>query len=436
MLVISDRPADADIVIVGAGAAGIAAAGESVRAGLKTLVLEARDRVGGRAHTVPDGRGGVLDLGCEWLHSADRNPLVGLADELGFTIDRSKPDWSTHAGPGFPPAELADFHAASDRFWTGLEQAAHGGGPDRAASALLEPGCRWNPLIDAISTYYNGVELDRVSIVDLDRYVDTGVNWRIAEGYGAFISAAAAALDVRTGCRVRTIDHSGRHVTVVSDAGAVTARAVIVTVPTNLLANGGIVFAPDLPRHREAAAALPLGLADKLFFAIAEGADVPSGHLFGSTDRVGTISFDLRPGGRPFVHGYAGGAFARSLERGGARAFEAEARSQLTAMLGSDLLKKIIFLRATAWDSDPFAQGAYSHALPGCADMREILAAPVDDRLFFAGEACSRDFFSTAHGAWQSGSEAANAVIGHLQKGRNPLRSSALDHRSKREKSQ
>lgn len=414
MLVISDRPTDADVVIVGAGAAGVAAALATTRAGLKTLVLEARDRIGGRAHTVSDRRGGILDLGCEWLHSADRNPLVALAQGFGFTIDRSKPDWGAHAGPGFPPAELADFHAASDRFWTALEQAAHDGGPDRPAADLLEPGNPWNPLIDAISTYYNGVELDRVSLVDLDRYVDTGVNWRIAEGYGAFVARAAAALDIRTGSSVSRIDHSGPSVRVVTGAGVLTARAVIVTVPTSLLAAGNIAFVPDLPRKREAAAALPLGLADKVFFAVEDGADIPSGHLFGSKDRVGTISFDLRPGGRPLIHGFAGGDFARSLEMGGERAFEAEARAQLTQMLGGDLARTITFLRATAWDSDPFARGAYSHALPGCADMRATLAEPVDGRLFFAGEACDRDFFSTAHGAWQTGCGAAKAVIGQL----------------------
>lgn len=410
MLVISDRATDADVVVVGAGAAGIAAARACFQAGFKTLVLEARDRMGGRAHTVPDGRGGILDLGCEWLHSADRNPLVALARTLGFTVDRSKPDWAAHAGPGFPPSELADFHAASDRFWTALEQAARDGGPDRPASDLLEPGNRWNGLIDAISTYYNGVELDRVSVVDLDRYVDTGVNWRIAEGYGAFVAATAVGLDVRTGCRVRAIDHTSACVKIVSDAGTIDARAVIVTVPTSILANSGIAFVPDLPRKREAAAALPLGLADKVFFAIADGADIPSGHLFGSKDRVGTISFDLRPGGRPVIHGFVGGDFARGLERGGARAFEAEARAQLTAMLGGDLARKIAFLRATAWDSDPFAQGAYSHAAPGCADMRDVLAEPVDGRIFFAGEACSRKFFSTAHGAWQSGRRAGTTM--------------------------
>ena len=431
MLVISDRPADADIVVVGAGAAGIAAARESVRAGLKTIVLEARDRVGGRAHTILDGRGGVLDLGCEWLHSADRNPLVALAQELGFNIDRSKPDWAAHAGPGFPPAELADFHTASDRFWNALEQAARDGGPDRPAADLLEPGNRWNRLIDAISTYYNGVELDRVSVIDLDRYVDTGVNWRVAEGYSAFIARTAGGLDVRTGCRVLTIDHSGANVKIASNAGTITARAAIVTVPTGILANGGIAFVPDLPRHREAAAALPLGLADKVFFAVVEGADIPQGHLFGSKDRVGTISFDLRPGGRPVIHGFAGGDFARRLEQGGERAFEGEARAQLTAMLGVDLAGKIAFLRATAWDSDPFARGAYSHALPGRADMRAALAEPVNDRVFFAGEACSRDFFSTAHGAWESGSATATAAIGRLQalKKRNPVGPDAFGSR-------
>ena len=402
------------MAVVGAGAAGIAAARTLAKSGVSVCVLEARDRVGGRAHTVADQRHGVLDLGCEWLHSADRNPVVCVAESLGLTIDRSRPNWASHVGPGFPPAEFAAFQAASDRFWSALERAAHDGGPDRRASDLLEPGNPWNPLIDAISTYYNGVELNQVSVVDLDRYVDTGVNWRVAEGYGTFVTRAAASLDVRTGCSVRVIDHSGGSVRIVTDGGTLRVGAALVTVPTNVLAGDAIRIVPDLPAKREAAAALPLGLADKIFFSLADGADLPSGHLMGTTDRVETISFDLRPDGRPLVQGFVGGAFARTLEHAGERAFEAEARAQLTRMLGADVQANLTFLRATAWDRDPNSQGAYSHARPGCAAMRERLAEPVDDRLFFAGEACNPTFFSTAHGAWQTGIEAGLAIGRHF----------------------
>ena len=414
-MVSSDSIFDVDIVVVGAGAAGVAV-GHALRdSGLAVRIIEARDRVGGRAHTLTHGMPVPLDLGCEWLHSADINPVVPVAEALGMTIDRRAPDWSTHVGRNFPQDDRTAFQTASTRFWDAMEQAARDGGPDRPASELLEPGNRWNPLLSAISTYYNGVEPDKVSVVDLDRYVDTGVNWRIAEGYGTFVARVAERLDIHYGCAVRVIDHSSTIVRVETDGGTIAARAVIVTVPTDVLASGAIRFRPDRPDKLAAAADLPLGLADKVFFAIADGADLPSGHIYGAPDRTEAISFDLRLHGRPLVEGFVGGRFARGLEDGGPDAFEAEARAQLTTALGADVHRHLIFLHATAWARDPWACGSYSHARVGRVEARALLQAPIENRIFFAGEACSSNFFSTAHGAWMTGFDAAAAVRSHLQ---------------------
>ena len=405
---------DVDIVVIGAGAAGVAAGHTFRDSGLAVCIIEARDRAGGRAHTLTQGVPAPLDLGCEWLHSADINPIVPVAQSLGLTIDRRAPDWSTHVGRNFPPEERQAFQASSSRFWDAMEQAARDGGPDRAASELLEPGNRWNPLLSAISTYYNGVEPDGVSVVDLDRYVDTGVNWRIAEGYGTFVGHAAEGLNIRYGCAARVIDHSGACVRIETNDGTIAARAVIVTVPTDVLASGDVRFRPELPDKRAAAADLPLGLADKVFFAIADGADLPSGHIYGAPNRTEAISFDLRLHGRPLVEGFVGGRFARALEDGGPSAFEAEARAQLTAALGADVQRDLTFLCATAWARDPWARGSYSHARIGCVEARVSLRASIEHRIFFAGEACSSNFFSTAHGAWETGLDAAAAVRSHL----------------------
>lgn len=408
----ADPLTDCDVVVVGAGAAGIAAARALGAAGAKALLVEARDRVGGRAHTLRRNVPAPLDLGCEWLHSGDVNPLVPVAEGLGLAVDRSRPDWGGHVGRHLGREEHRAFQAASGRFWNRLDEEAERGGPDRPAAELLDPGGRWNPLIDAISSYYNGIELREVSVVDLGRYRDTGVNWRVAEGYGTLFERAAQGLDVALGCRASLIDHSGAVLRVETDRGPIRAARAVVTLPTNVIASGGVRFRPDLPDKREAAAALPLGYANKLWFTVSPEADLPSGHLYGTADRVETISFDLRPRGRPLVEGYLGGSFARDLEREGDRGFEAQARAQLGHMLGHDVQRHLSFLRATAWAGDPFSLGAYSHARPGFADRRAVLARPVDERLFFAGEACSPHFFSTAHGAWETGLAAAAAVLG------------------------
>src|SRR6185437_7659429 len=181
-----------DVVVVGAGAAGLAAAERLATSGLSHLVLEARERPGGRAWTTRLGNGEVADLGCGWLHSAATNPLAGVAERQGLTLDKSPPPWgraSAQVGPNRSSAGA--FLAALGRFRERVD-ARPPGAPDVACSALLQPGDPFNPLIDAVSTYYSGAELEKVSAVDLAAYEDSGVNWRVREGLGAVVAGLAA----------------------------------------------------------------------------------------------------------------------------------------------------------------------------------------------------------------------------------------------------
>ncbi len=409
-----------DVVVVGAGAAGIAAARELRRLGLSFLVLEARDRLGGRAHTDTCGTAYPLDLGCEWLHSADRNVLAVLAAADGVTLDKSEPPWRRRsAQPGFGEAEQAAFGNEQGAFHARLEAAAdevRRSGRDRLASDFLDPAARWNGLLDAISTYYNGAPLDRVSVLDFDRYCDTDVNWRAVGGYGAFIAGLGGGLPVRFGCRVTAIDLAGHAVRVATDEGAVEAGAAILTVPTGVLASGAIRFTAALDEHLQAAADLPLGLADKLFFTLEDAeAFAQDTRVIGAPGRADSGSYTLRSGGRALVEGYFGGDYARHLEAGGLPAFVDAARTEITAALGRDIGARLTPIVATTWAREPYSLGSYSHALPGCADARARLAVPVDGRLLFAGEATSKHFFSTAHGAYEEGARAARQVAGSHQ---------------------
>src|SRR5260370_39150094 len=178
-------PSEVDIAIIGAGAAGLGAARALEKSGLSMVVLEARDRVGGRGHAVRAAPDIIFDLGCGWLHSADKNSFVKIAEQLNFEIDKTRPPWREQSfDAAFPLKERADFMAALDAFYERVHEAAKSG-RDRAASTYLEPGNRWNPMIDAISTYANGAELDSVSVLDLASYEDTGINWRARPRYPA-----------------------------------------------------------------------------------------------------------------------------------------------------------------------------------------------------------------------------------------------------------
>jgi monoamine oxidase len=406
-------PSSVDVAIIGAGAAGLGAARALENSGLSVIVLEARDRVGGRAHTILAAPGIVFDLGCGWLHSANKNSFVGIAKQLNFEIDKTRPPWREQSfDTGFPHSERQDFIAALDAFYDRAEQAAENGGDD-AANKYLEPGNRWNPMIHAISTFVNGCELDQVSIRDMAAYEDTEINWRVRRGYGALIAAYGAPCPLALNTEVTLIDHSAKRVRIETSRGTLTASKVIVTVPTNLIADEAIRFHPALPTKVEAARGLPLGVDDKVMLALDEAEALPKdGNLRGATMRTAMGSFHLRPFGQPCIEGFFGGTFARELENLGDGAFAAESIDQIVALLGSDFRRKLKPLAESRWAHDPFARGAYSHALPGRAGDRAILAAPVDGRLFFAGEATCPNLFSTAHGARDSGERAAGEVMG------------------------
>lgn len=407
---------DFEVVVVGAGAAGLGAALRLAAAGLSLAVLEARDRVGGRAHTVTYGAF-PLDLGCGWLHSADRNPWTGIAAGAGFTIDKTAPAWGIQSCDlGFSAEDQTSFALAQRRFHERLEAVAPKG-TDFSAAELLDPECRFNPLLDAISTYVNGVGLDRVSVQDSNAYADSGVNWRVVEGYGAAIAAQAARLPIWLGCPVSLIDHQGKRIAIETARGTLTADAVILTVPTPVFATQAIRFRPDLPDKMSAAAVLPLGLADKLVMAVDRPEMLPKdGHLIGNPMRTATGSYHLRPFGRPLIEGFFGGQLAHELETAGRGAFFDFAAKELTSLFGGDIRARLRPLAETSWAKDPFAGGSYSYALPGHAHARAVLAASIDHRLFFAGEACSRHDFTTAHGAYLTGIEAAEDVLALRQR--------------------
>lgn len=399
-------------LVVGGGAAGIAAARALHDAGQEVLLVEAKDRLGGRAHTIAlDGH--TLDAGCAWLHSARRNPWTTLADAYGLHVERIEPGWRRQwRDLGFPPADHDAFGRASEA----MEAAAHAAlpGPDRALGDFIAPGDPWRPLLDAVSGYINGASLDAVSIRDWAAYDDAASddNWPIREGYGTLVARHAAGVPVRLGVRVTRIDHAGRTLRAETDAGTIEADRVIVAVPTTTLATGALAFDPPLPAKQAAADALPLGLADKIFLRVEGPAFPPGAHLIGNPRSAFTGSYRLAPFGWPLVEGFIGGDAAEALAREDDRAAFAFAVGELTALLGRDW--RFTPLARTRWRHDPDIGGSYSHARIGMADQREVLAAPVDDRLFFVGEACHPSDFSTAHGAYATGIAAAAAVKGGL----------------------
>lgn len=407
-----------DVIVLGAGAAGIGAGRRLAAASVDFLILEARDRIGGRAHAIASEIA-PLDLGCEWLHSADRNPMVTIAAMNGFEVDRTPAPWRKQSGGhGISPREQAEFWQAFQRFEQRIENEAEKK-PPVAAGAYLEADCRWNPLLNAVFSYISGASLECIDARDCARYEDTGQNWRVRQGYGALIAALGVGLPVELGVEALKIDHGGANLRVGTARGAVEARAVIVALPTSRVAQ--ISFTPALPHKQEAALALPLGAAEKIHFALAQAEEFPSdGHLFARTDSPDTGSYHLRPLGRPLIEVYFGGNLARGLAQAGSEAMVDFAKQELVSLLGASFPNRLTALATTSWATDPMSMGSYSYAKPGLADERAILAAPHDNRILFAGEACSRSRYSTAHGAFETGHDAAEQALAALQLSPSP----------------
>jgi monoamine oxidase len=405
---------DTDVAIIGGGAAGVAAGRHLHDAGIDCLIIEARNRLGGRAFTETHA-GHPIDLGCGWLHSADKNEWTRIAKAQGRKIDETPPPWA-RSSLGFKPGEQHDYREAFDEFEARVSKLARADG-DVALSAALEPNGRWNGLIGAVVTFISGGEAGEVSALDYENYAHTDVNWRAIEGYGAVIARHGEGVPVTFETAVRRIDHSGKRLAIETAKGTITADRVIVTLPTTVLAEMEGLFKPALPGKIDAARNLPLGLDDKLFIALDRPEEFEKdSRLFGAKNDSKTAAYHIRPFGRAMIEGFFGGANARELEAAGEGAFFDFAVSELTAILGNDFAKRIKPITIHRWAADPFTRGAYSYAVPGKVDCRAVLAAPVDGRLFFAGEACSKHDYSTAHGAYRTGIAAAEQVMAARKK--------------------
>lgn len=422
---------EVDVVVIGAGLAGLGAATALREAGARALVLEAAGRIGGRALTAyPPELGGVwFDMGAVWLHSAEQNPLVPIARASGETLLRSdelRRERSFREGRALTADELAEYDGAWDRFAAAAAPLLASGQPDPPLAAVARqlPDDPWALTVEAWEgPVICAVDADRFSLRDWQRNQLVGSNLVPEGGIGAFVTRRlGTGLDIRLltpASRIRW-DQPGGGVAVDTPTGTVRAGAAIMTVSTGVLAAGAIGFDPALPGAMEdCIAALPMGLAMKVALRATgpDRLDLPS-HC--SLDRRVTRSgeafmvFQCWPFGRDYVQGWIGGTPAWDLSRAGEAAAADFALGELRRMFGGrvDRLFAGGMHLVTQWDADPLIRGAYAYAVPGEADARARLGEPLaGGRLVFAGEACHLGLAGTLAGAWISGRAAAGHAL-------------------------
>jgi len=425
---------DADVIVVGAGIAGLAAARSLVDQGLKVIVVEARDRIGGRIWTNRAWPKLALDLGASWIHGVSGNPVAALARSGRISTVTTDYDalWRYEAGA----KELSDSadEALDERFegliedvedeaaalrQTGNADVSLQSAFDRAAGQKLSATDRrrLNYMLVSQVEHEYAADAAELSLLHWDQGEEfTGDDRLFPAGYDQIAQLLAKNLDVRLEHTVSRIAYGQRGVEVTSSRGTFSAAYALVTLPLGVLKRGSVSFDPPLPtRKQQAIRRLGMGTLNKLYLRFPRAFWPEEPHLLGYiAEQRGAWAEWLniqRYLKSPVLLGFNAGSYARQLEQRSDQAVVASAMEALRAMFGARIPEPEAALM-TRWSSDPLAGGSYSFLATGStpADY-DALAAPVADRLFFAGEATSRDYAATVHGALISGRDAAEQIL-------------------------
>jgi monoamine oxidase len=410
-------PRDADIVVIGAGAAGIAAARRIQAANCKVIVVEASGQIGGRCATDSASFDVPFDRGARWLHTPETNALVKLARPAGIDVAPSPPSQKLRIGRRNARAsETEELLATLVRANRAIDEAARRGDASCAAALPKDLG-DWAGTIDFIlGAYATGKDLKDLSAVDQSRAQDRAIDVATRQGLGALMGKLGETVPMALSTPVTRVTWSGRDIGVETPSGRISARAVIITASSNVLSSGAIKFTPELPKRQlDAAAKLSLGSYDRIAVQLA-GNPLGLGRdelmIEQSTGtRTGALFANI--GGSSLCTVDVAGSFGRDLASKGEAAMVDFATEWLTKLFGADIKTAIKRSAATRWDTSPFILGAMSGAAPGGQASRRVLAEPMGN-LFIAGEATHEILWGTVDGAWESGERAADAALKKL----------------------
>ena len=414
------RPARAqasvDAVVVGAGAAGIAAA-RHLRAGkARVTVFEASARVGGRCVTDTASLGLPFDLGAHWIREPGSNPLVGAVAGAGFDVYRAPLGQTMRIGRrDARAAELEAFLSLLVRSRRAIEEA--GRKRDVAAASVLPDNLgAWRQTIEfALGPYVCGKPLTGVSAEDLAHASTRDIAAFCRQGYGALLASLAAGVHVELSDPVTKLVWDRHGVDVYTAKGHLRAYTAIVTGSTNVL--GKLEFKPALPsRYLEAWDNLALGSYDHV------GLIMPGNPLglqrddlvFEQATGERTAALLANVSGTDLHVVELAGETGRELSAQGEAAMVEFARDWLAGLFGNSVKDAITRSRATRWNQEPWVLGAMSAAKPGNADARRLLMRPIGRRIWFAGEAVHESKWGTVAGAWEAGERAAHAALDRM----------------------
>ena len=403
---------DYPLVIIGAGAAGIGASIRADELGMDHVLLEASHRIGGRGLTETLENGVVVDLGCHWMHCASVNPFVQMADTHGFHYEKGNMGYRAFVDgrwrqDGYMDTVFNEF----DRIDRSMVERFDVASP-ASVWDYIDSDSQRNEWASYWYSLMHSNDPDQVSILDPVLFEDTLENWPLKQGYGALIEKVGKGIPVRLNSAVTAVKWSGGAVEISTQSGRISAQKVLITVSTGILAGSDIRFTPELPLWKQSAIAdLPLGNYNNLFFPVRSGALKQMQGAIGYQRSEERAIVYIRPFDENYVFTVIAGRFAWWLEKQGERAAEQWFASVLMDIFGADIGDDLGKFKCSAWGFDPWVRGAYSSTRPGAGNVRQKLIHPVNDKLFFAGEAASIHTFNTAHGAWRSGQSAVESMF-------------------------
>ncbi|NES21736.1 MAG: NAD(P)-binding protein [Symploca sp. SIO3E6] len=413
------------VLVIGAGIAGLAAARKLQSQGKTVTVLEGRDRLGGRIFT-NRSLGLPIDLGASWIHGVRRNPITKLARD--FQLTTLPTDYESLKlfldGRVLSPNTVKKGRKLTEK----LLNAAIAWGERQEEDVSLDAGIQqilakkqFSAQEQQVIAWWLNAEvvgdlaldLDQLSLYEWQEGKDFwGDDYLFPGGYDQIIEKLAADLDLRLEEKVVEIKYGNQEVVVTTEKNSFSAAAAIVTLPLGVLKSNTVTFQPPLPpAKQQAIKRLAVGLLNKVVLLFPQ-------QFWDQQEIIGSISQNPTNFGyflnyahyqdKPVLIAFTGGNYARRIESLSESELVAVIMGDLRQIYGQTIPNPQAILR-TQWAKDPFAYGSYSASLPVgvTSSERDILAQPVDNLLFFAGEATSRNYSGTVHGAFLSGVQAA-----------------------------
>lgn len=419
-----------NVIIIGAGIAGLAAAKEMKKKGHTVTVLEARNRVGGRIWSDRSIPGAALDMGASWIHGISNNPIHKIASDLALPMKVTDYDsMRVYDADGQPSsisaANVQTFAANLSSEIEELSSSSPEANIQDAANIVLADGGEGSLSLDQVNYILNArIEhefaadtglLSVLAIAEGEAYGGDDVVF--PEGYDQITTYLSSGIDIRTNHVVTSVDYSSESIMVTIASGEVlSADKVLVTVPLGVLKKGSIDFIPALPVDKvEAIGALGMGVLNKVYLKFPHSFWDNDVHLIGHVpeNNKGYWAEWLnieKYTGLPILLGFNAGTYGTDVEKLSDDDIVAEAMGVLRKLYGVEIPEPSDVL-ITRWASDPFSYGSYSYLKAGAnIDMRDTLAAPIQGKIFFAGEATNGDFPATVHGAYLSGMREAGRI--------------------------